>query len=62
MFSQSFGDTHKAAKNFAIQQHIFPADAEQGTALPPCFSSHTANSVLFTVCLVIIILHFGAFC
>lgn len=48
-----YGHVHSSKIFESYYTHTFPAEVEQGDSLPSCFSSHTINSVLFVVYLVL---------
>lgn len=43
MPSWLFADMSKAVVNWSCPTHMFPAEPEQGNALPSCVSAHTVN-------------------
>lgn len=45
--SGSFPDMHKTTQNLSCRTHTFPAEVEQGNALPSPRSSHTVNNCPF---------------
>lgn len=63
--SQTFADMSKV-KNLSGPTHLFPAEVEQGHALPSRFSFHPIHKCPFTMYLVLYFSHFvlsvGDFC
>lgn len=45
--SWSFADMHKMVENLSHPVLTFPAEVEQGNALPSCFCSHTISECPF---------------
>lgn len=52
VFSWSFMDVHRMGKYSSCPTPTFPAEVEQGDALPSGFSSHTVHSVLSVIYVV----------
>lgn len=61
VFSWPFMDVHRMGKYSSCPTPTFPAEVEQGDALPSGFSSHTVHSVLSVIYVVPCFLHSCAF-
>lgn len=61
IWSQSFENIHRAAKNSRYPTHMFPDEVQQGATLSSCFSSHIVNIVLIVYCLFSA-MHFVCLC